>query len=339
MYVSIVLAVLIHYAVGKLPPVDLSHYGTSLYRKIDPNVDKLIRNLDHSLGIQPWELGSLVESDMRLPLPKLRNGLRTNSSNSFVRWPNATLIYQIEGHFNKTELGFIFGAMREFEKYTCIRFRERTDEKAYVSIGNTDYGCWADVGRGEGKTVLNLQPGCANALVTPIHEMMHSLGFYHEHNRPDRDDYVEVRFDYMYPDPPIYFNFMVEEDSDVTNFSVPYDLGSIMHYTKYAFSAKPGKLETLAPLVPWHGDLGQRETFTKYDVLLINIMYCGTPEPTEPLPVPDRWTPAEPLMHNARPKRSTTLRKVIKRRPTSGKMTKETRERMEQQLRGECSRK
>lgn len=28
-----------------------------------------------------------------------------------------------------------------------------------------------------------------------VHEIAHSLGFFHEHSRPDRDDYVTVHWD------------------------------------------------------------------------------------------------------------------------------------------------
>ncbi|XP_058454606.1 hatching enzyme 1.2-like [Malaya genurostris] len=336
MYASILLWILIGQVASKLASVNLlAHYGTSLYRTIDPGVDKLIRNLDRSTGVQPWELGNLVESDMRLPLPKLRNGLAGNST-AFFRWPNATVIYKLSKNFNATERSFILGAMREFEKYTCVRFRKRVNEKAYASIDNRDYGCWADVGRGTGKTLVNLQQGCANALTTPVHELMHALGFYHEHNRLDRDDYIDVIYDHMIPDPSIYYNFQLPEEHDVTNFSIPYDIGSIMHYSQYAFSVRPSKLETMRPKVPWFSAFGQGETLTKYDALLINIMYCGAKEPQDPLPVPDRWTPAEPLLGKgtttARPKQPPTGRKLITRKPTYLKMNKGSMSLMEQKL-------
>ena len=38
--------------------------------------------------------------------------------------------------------------------------------------------------------------GCTNE-GTAHHEMMHALGFKHEHVRPDRDDYLDLDLDYL----------------------------------------------------------------------------------------------------------------------------------------------
>jgi hypothetical protein len=54
-----------------------------------------------------------------------------------------------------------------------------------------------------------------------LHEMGHSAGLFHEHQRPDRDDYVDVTSDED--------NFR-KKDPDEVILLTPYDYFSIMHY-------------------------------------------------------------------------------------------------------------
>ena len=80
---------------------------------------------------------------------------------------------------------------------TCIKFVPRTDEKDYVFIerGEMNTGCSSYVGRVGGKQKVNLEaPGCVKA-GTVSHELIHALGFRHEHSRTDRDDFITVQWD------------------------------------------------------------------------------------------------------------------------------------------------
>ena len=57
------------------------------------------------------------------------------------------------------------------------------------------------------------------------HEAMHTLGFTHEQNRPDRDDFVEI-----HPSLTENSNYAKLTPENRVNTSSPYDFGSVMHY-------------------------------------------------------------------------------------------------------------
>ena len=46
---------------------------------------------------------------------------------------------------------------------------------------------------------MSLVDSCVTRHGTIMHEFLHAFGFYHEHTRGDRDDYVYVNFDNIQP--------------------------------------------------------------------------------------------------------------------------------------------
>lgn len=58
--------------------------------------------------------------------------------------------------------------------------------------------CYSSVGRNfwiEGGQTIGLSNGCLNSPGTIMHEVLHSLGFWHEQSRPDRDQNVEIMWE------------------------------------------------------------------------------------------------------------------------------------------------
>jgi hypothetical protein len=94
-------------------------------------------------------------------------------------------------------MAMIKRAMEEYHTRTCIRFVPRQrDHRDYLLITSEQTGCWSSVGRTGGPQKLNLQsPGCLTTLGTPVHELMHAVGFLHEQNRQERDKYVTIRWE------------------------------------------------------------------------------------------------------------------------------------------------
>lgn len=116
---------------------------------------------------------------------------------------------------------------------TCIRFVTRTNQKDYVEIINSS-GCWSSLGRQGGKQQLSLQRnGCVNQR-SPTHEAIHVLGYDHMHNSYDRDQYVQIHLENVASDKQ--HNFNPVDPRYFSNYGTAYDLLSIMHYPRHAFS-------------------------------------------------------------------------------------------------------
>ncbi|CAK5031596.1 unnamed protein product [Meloidogyne enterolobii] len=114
-------------------------------------------------------------------------------------WPNGIVPYELDEAFSISEVKLLQKAFRIYRRRTfgCIHFKPRNFENDYLNIvrGN---GCYSQVGKTGGKQELSLGQGCLFN-ETIIHELMHSLGFWHEHSRADRDNHIIIRWENILP--------------------------------------------------------------------------------------------------------------------------------------------
>ncbi|XP_046964140.1 uncharacterized protein LOC124533022 [Vanessa cardui] len=97
------------------------------------------------------------------------------------------------------------------------------------------------------------------------HEVMHILGFSHEHTRPDRDDHVTIIYENIKPGYKKYFE--IREEDPLSN--LPYDYASVLHYPPRAFS-KNGQVTVYTSS---GNKIGQRDAFSEQDVEKIGMIY------------------------------------------------------------------
>ncbi|XP_050553228.1 seminal metalloprotease 1 isoform X3 [Spodoptera frugiperda] len=234
------------------------------------------------------EYGDYFEGDTAMPdsQPQAIDGsfARNGLIDETRRWPNHTVVYHInEEDFDEEQLSKINAAMADIANHSCVIFRPReTDDEHAVIIKGSDI-CSAKVGYAPYHAdlqVIELADTCFKH-GTIIHELLHTLGFRHMHSTYDRDDYIDVLWDNVQPG---YEENFIKDDSDyVTNFGVPYDYNSVLHYTESAFTANGNN--TIIPLKENVTNIGQRDGLSHGDILKVNRMYCvnnGTGDEDDP---------------------------------------------------------
>ncbi|RCN39394.1 astacin [Ancylostoma caninum] len=193
----------------------------------------------------------------------MRNGV----SRVAKLWPNARIPYAISPHYTPHERALLARAVKQYHEKTCIRFVPRSGgEPDYLFIGKVD-GCFSEVGRTSGVQVLSLDNGCME-YATIIHEMMHVVGFYHEHERWDRDNFIDIIWQNI--DRGALDQFGKVDLSKTSYYGQPYDYKSILHYDSLAFS-KNG-FPTMLPKQK-SATIGNAKDFSEVDLAKINRMY------------------------------------------------------------------
>ena len=213
-------------------------------------------------------------------------GLKLLSGSSFL-WPDGIIPYTIDEELKGKET-VILQAIKEWNEKTNVTFvhyelegdwlrnhfgynakiwrihfvaSDKNSSSSYVglrkySLAGKDkaQGVWLSKNSGRD---------------TVLHELGHAIGLWHEHNRPDRDQYIKILEENIQKD------HVDQYDIDSESIVGDYDFVSIMHYSQSTF-AKDGKASfSLANGVTGISSalIGNVQHISRGDIEAVNAMY------------------------------------------------------------------
>ncbi|MGZ4966574.1 MAG: M12 family metallopeptidase [Chthoniobacterales bacterium] len=204
--------------------------------------------LDRLLNSAPPEVSRLRAGDMILSrrfVQAARDSLigkvvepEAAFDGGVVLWPGGVIPYVFDGNVSaKHQKAFLDGAA-EWSTVANLTFVVRTTESDYVLVQEGTGENSSAVGKLGGEQLLTVSAWVRDII---CHELGHTIGLVHEHQRSDRDDFVNILTQNIQPG--LEFAFALLPNS---NNRGGYDFLSVMHYVRHAFSTAPS-LDTIEP--------------------------------------------------------------------------------------------
>jgi hypothetical protein len=210
-----------------------------------------------------------------------------------VNYWGSTVPYEFSGLVSVPQQVAAIDAMNAVSAKAGVTFRPRVGGDADWIRFNASTFNNSPVGRQGGQQIINIVSWGTQVII--IHEIYHSLGFWHEQSATDRDTYVTINFGNICGSSGVpgnqchpatcqgcsdgqggfmscAFNFNTAAGTAVWG---PYDFDSFMHYGRTAFTCNGGDTITVnAPwTAQWQSLIGQRDHYGLLDELSCRGIY------------------------------------------------------------------
>jgi hypothetical protein len=187
-----------------------------------------------------------------------------------LEWENGEIPYYLSGEFSSTEYDTLRSAMNMWESVCGVTFLEVTPRSSAYEIRKTDYNTEWSSTIGENNVQCYMYFGAGTQIEQYghcLHELGHCLGLLHEHQRFDRDVYIIIHWENIWPE--YKYNFDMQNNPLIKEENYPYDFDSIMHYPEYGFS-----INGYPTIEARDGStIGQRSTLSVYDIQKVVAIY------------------------------------------------------------------
>eukprot|EP00092_Neocalanus_flemingeri_P090031 GFUD01114013.1.p1 GENE.GFUD01114013.1~~GFUD01114013.1.p1 ORF type:complete len:282 (+),score=59.87 GFUD01114013.1:35-880(+) len=189
------------------------------------------------------------------------------------QWPNNQVSYRFENVDDSVKTLFE-KTLEQLKKKLdgCIDFKEQLtskpqDNKINIKQARTSYSTLGYLPSPE-KMRMGLAKECNASDIE--HQILHTLGIQHTHSRSDRDDHVDIIWNNIVEGSE--YNFLKGNNTEWSNFDLPYDYKSVMHYGSFAFSKN--RQMTIKTKDPQMQDvIGTAKGVSEQDIQLIKKMY------------------------------------------------------------------
>lgn len=240
----------------------------------------------------------IIEGDIQIPLHEweaLMSGDPMRAVFGTVDFWGAVVPFDFAANVNATRRQQAIDAMNAISARAGVAFVPRTSQDDWIRFQASTFNN-SPFGRRGGMQIINIVSWDTQIII--IHEIYHSLGFWHEQSAPDRDTYVTINHGNVCgssnaPGHPCHpatcggcadsqgnfiscaHNFDIRQGADLWG---PYDFDSFMHYGRLAFSCNGNDTVTVNEPwnAPWQNLIGQRTHFSLIDELSCRGIYPFT---------------------------------------------------------------